>query len=59
MALGVGEDGNGRWGIEELCKISKQLIGIEDFHSQTERGVKQEIYAHLLLINIARILVLP
>lgn len=46
---------HGRWGIEELYKISKQFLEVEDFHSQTERGVKQELYAHLLLINIARI----
>lgn len=46
---------HGRWGIEELYKISKRLIEIEDFHSKTERGVKQELYAHVLLINIARI----
>lgn len=45
-----------RWGIEELYKISKRFIEIEDFHSKTERGVKQEIYAHVLLINIARII---
>lgn len=44
-----------RWGIEELYKISKQFIDIEDFHSLTEAGVKQEVYAHLLLINMARI----
>ncbi len=41
-----------RWGIEELYKISKEFINVEDFHS---RGVKQELYAHALLINIARI----
>ena len=46
---------HGRWGIEELYKISKVLIEIEDFHSKTERGVKQECYAHILLINLARI----
>ena len=46
---------HGRWGIEELYKISKVYIDVEDFHSSTERGVKQELYAHLLLINIARI----
>ncbi|MBF0207754.1 MAG: transposase [Oligoflexia bacterium] len=46
---------HGRWGIEELYKISKEFIDVEDFHSRTERGVKQEVYAHLLLINIARI----
>lgn len=46
---------HGRWGIEELYKISKRFINIEEFHSKTERGVKQELYAHALLINIARI----
>ena len=43
-----------RWSIEELYKISKNIIDIEDFHSKTERGVKQEIYAHVLLINLSR-----
>ena len=43
-----------RWGIEELYKISKEIVNIEEFHSKTERGVKQEIYAHLLLINLSR-----
>ncbi len=43
-----------RWGIEELYKISKRLIEVEDFHSKTEVGVKQEIYAHFVLINISR-----
>jgi hypothetical protein len=46
---------HGRCGIEELYKISKEFINVEDFHSKTERGVKQELYAHALLINIARI----
>lgn len=46
---------HGRWGIEELYKISKKLIDVEDFHAKFERGVKQELYAHFLLINIARI----
>jgi hypothetical protein len=45
---------HGRWGIEELYKISKKFIEIENFHSKTARGVKQELYAHLLLINLAR-----
>lgn len=45
-----------RWGIEELYKISKVLINIEEFHSTTDRGIKQELYAHALLINIARII---
>jgi len=46
---------HGRWGIEELYKISKKYIDIEDFHSKSERGIKQECYAHMLLINLARI----
>lgn len=27
----------------------------EDFHSKSERGVQQECYAHMLLINLGRI----
>jgi len=44
-----------RWGIEELYKISKQLMTIEDFHGQSERGVKQELFAHFVLITLTRI----
>ena len=45
-----------RWDIEELYKISKEHFGIEEMHAKTDRGVKQEIYAHTVLINIARLL---
>ena len=45
-----------RWDIEELYKISKEHFGIEEMHAKTDRGVKQEIYAHIVLINIARLL---
>ena len=34
---------HGRLGIEELYKISKQFIELEDFHLKTARGVKQEL----------------
>ena len=44
-----------RWGIEELYKISKKLMSIEDFHGQSERGVKQELFAHFTLITLTRI----
>ena len=44
-----------RWGIEELYKISKVLIDVEDFHAQSERGVKQELFAHFVLITLHRI----
>nr|WP_256597754.1 IS4 family transposase [Moritella viscosa] len=46
---------HGRWGIEELYKVSKEFIGLEDFHGHSECGVLQECYAHILMINIARI----
>ena len=43
-----------RWDIEELYKISKCLVNLEEFNSKLERRLKQEIYAHFVLINIAR-----
>ena len=44
-----------RWGIEELYKVSKRVFNIEDFHGKTERGVKQEIFAHFILITLNRL----
>jgi hypothetical protein len=44
-----------RWGVEELYKVSKRIFVIEDFHAQTERGVKQEIFAHFALVTMNRI----
>ncbi len=44
-----------RWGIEELYKVSKRLMEVEDFHGQSERGVKQELYACFTLIVMARL----
>ncbi len=46
-----------RWGIEELYKISKVLLDVEDFHGQSERGVKQELFAHFALITFNRLFV--
>ena len=46
---------HGRWSIEELYKVSKRILIIEDFHSKTERGVKQEIFAHFVLITLNRL----
>ena len=45
-----------RWGIEELYKISKHLIAVDEFHAHTERGVKQELFAHFVLLTLNRIL---
>ena len=44
-----------RWGVEELYKVSKRIFIIEDFHAKSERGVKQEIFAHFALITMNRI----
>lgn len=44
-----------RWGVEELYKVSKRIFNIEDFHGKSERGVKQEIFAHFSLITMNRI----
>jgi hypothetical protein len=44
-----------RWGIEELYKISKRIFDVEDFHARTERGVKQELFAHFVLITMNRL----
>ncbi len=40
---------------EELYKVSKRLMEIEDFHGQSERGVKQELYACFTLIAMTRL----
>jgi len=44
-----------RWGVEELYKVSKRIIVVEDFHAKTERGVKQELFAHFALITMNRL----
>ncbi len=44
-----------RWGIEELFKISKAVIAVDHFHSRTERGIRQELYAHFNLIAMTRL----
>ena len=44
-----------RWGVEELYKVSKSIIEILDFHAKTERGVKQELFAHFVLITLNRL----
>ena len=44
-----------RWGIEELYKTSKCGFELENFHSRSERGVKQEIFAHFNLIAMTRL----
>ncbi len=44
-----------RWGVEELYKVSKRIFEVQDFHAKTERGVKQELFAHFVLITLNRL----
>ena len=44
-----------RWGLEEMYKISKQFLEVQQFHGQSERLVKQELYAHCNLIAMGRL----
>ena len=44
-----------RWGIEELYKVSKNLIEVDDFHGRSERTIKQELFAHFVLITMSRL----
>ena len=44
-----------RWGIEELYKISKQFLEIDQFHGRSERLVKQELFAHFNLVAMTRL----
>ena len=46
---------HGRWSIEELYKISKNFVEVNDFHARSERGVRQELYAHFCLIAATRL----
>jgi hypothetical protein len=43
-----------RWGAEEIYKIFKKTFSLEDFHSQNENGIKQELYAVSLLWNLSQ-----
>ena len=47
---------HGRWSVEEFYKIPKSFLEVENFHSKNIRGVKQELYASLVMVSIARIL---
>ena len=52
----LGDLYHGRWSIEELYKVSKQTIAVDELHGRTERGVRQELYAHFNLIAMTRLL---
>ena len=46
---------HGRWGIEELCKLSRQMLTVEQFHGQSVLLVQQELSAHFSLIAMTRL----
>jgi hypothetical protein len=45
-----------RWAVETHYRDEKTSLDIETFHSQTENGIRQELFAILILAVIARIL---
>ena len=52
---GLAKVYHARWGVEELYRISKQTLQIERFHGNSERKVKQELFAHFVLITMTRL----
>ena len=45
-----------RWGVETYYRDEKTSMTIETFHSQTENGIRQELFAILIMAVIARLL---
>lgn len=45
-----------RWGVETHYRDEKTSLAIETFHSQTENGIRQELFAILIMAVIARLL---
>ena len=45
-----------RWAVETQYRDEKTSLDIETFHSQTENGIRQELFAILLVAVIARVL---
>ena len=44
-----------RWDCETSNRDSTSTLKIEQWHSEFHNGILQEIYAHLVMVNIARI----
>lgn len=45
-----------RWGVETHYRDEKTSMAVETFHSRTENGIRQELFAILIMAVIARIL---
>lgn len=41
---------------EDVYRISKQFLGVEQFHGHSEHLVEQELFAHFNLLAMARLL---
>ena len=41
--------------MEDLHKISKKVMPIEQFHGRSKLGVKQELHAHFLPVTLTRL----
>jgi hypothetical protein len=48
-----------RWAVETHYRDEKTSLDIETFHSQTENGIRQELFAILIMAVIARLLAAP
>lgn len=40
-----------RWGIETSFRYLKYTVGLNDFHTKKEEGIKQELWARLIMFN--------
>ena len=47
-----------RWSVEDHYRNEKTFLEIETFHSKTENGIRQELFAVLIMSVIARILMM-
>lgn len=47
-----------RWAIEVHYRDEKTSLGIETFHSKTVNGIRQELFAILIMAVIARVLII-
>ncbi len=47
-----------RWGVEDHYRNEKAFLEIETFHSKTENGIRQELFAVLMMSVIARTLMM-
>ena len=54
-ARALAELYHGRWAIEEMYKVTKKRLKVEQFHGRGERTVKQEVYACCTLIALTRL----